>query len=55
MAFERDRAELLQLGNCRYTVGLEVEQDFLPPNTPLWHKDYFRLIIFEKEQAMEKL
>lgn len=55
MALERGRAELFQLGDCRYTIGSEMGQDFLPPNTPLWCKDYLRLIILKKEQTMGKL
>ena len=55
VAFERGRAELFLLGDHRSTFGSEGEQDLLHPNTPLWHKDDFRLIIFKKQQTTEKL
>ena len=34
---------------------LKGEQNLPPQNMLLWHKDYFRLIIFKKQQAQEKL
>ena len=35
----------------------EIERiaEYDTPNVPLWHKDYFELIIFEKQQIQEKL
>ena len=33
----------------------ERQQNMPLQNMPLWHKDYFELIIFEKEQAQENL
>ena len=31
-------------------VEIDVGADFTTQNMPLWHKDYFRLIVFKKQQ-----
>ena len=32
-----------------------MEENLGPQNMPLWHKNYFRLVILKKEQTQEKL
>ena len=32
-----------------------LKQNLPSPNMPLWHKDYFKLVIFKKLQTQEKL
>ena len=36
-------------------IHIEGEQNLPSPNMPLWHKDYFNLVIFKKLQTQEKL
>lgn len=33
----------------------EREQDLPAQNMPFWHKDYYRLIMFKKQQTQEKV
>lgn len=37
------------------TTQLCCQTEYTAPNTPLWHKDYFELMVFEKEQTQENL
>ena len=36
----------------KYIVG---EQNLPPQNMSLWHEDYFKLVVFEKQKAQEEL
>lgn len=44
-----------ELTQCKAQVRCEGEQNMSPENVHLWHKDYFKLTIFRKEQTQEKL
>ena len=37
------------------TMAREGEQNLLPQNMSVWHKDYSGLILFKKQQTEEKL
>lgn len=42
-------------GSPQYLLSLEGEHNMPPQNVPLWHKDYFQLVIFKKQQTQEQL